>query len=144
MALGFPRSLTSELPRIVDDGSGQDVLLHHLAANRPCLAANGICTSPTTEVLEAAARDARLAVTVVPRLCQGAFDALEHGDGARHDAIVAEELDRLAAQVDVVVLAQASMARIAAGRPEDGTRVLSSPRLAMERLAELGAATGTA
>ncbi|MGN6403505.1 aspartate/glutamate racemase family protein, partial [Sinomonas sp.] len=52
---------------------------------------------PTTEVVEAAARDARLAVTVVPRLCQGAFDALEHGDGARHDAIVAEELDRLAA-----------------------------------------------
>jgi hypothetical protein len=92
--------------------------------------------APTTELVEAAAREAGRAVTAVSRLCDGAFAALDRGDGARHDAIVAEELDRLAAEVDVVVLAQASMARIAAARPAGGTRVLSSPRLAMERLAE--------
>lgn len=90
---------------------------------------------PTTELVEATAREAGRPVTVVSRLCEGAFAALDRGDGARHDAIIAEELDRLAAEVDVVVLAQASMARIAAARPAGGTRVLSSPRLAMERLA---------
>lgn len=92
--------------------------------------------APTTEIVEAAARDAGRDVTVVSRLCDGAFAALSRGDGARHDAIIAGELDRLAAEVDVVVLAQASMARIAAGGPAGGTPVLSSPRLAMERLAE--------
>ncbi|WP_458316512.1 aspartate/glutamate racemase family protein [Mycolicibacterium brisbanense] len=94
---------------------------------------------PTTDLVAAAAHDAgRTGVQVVSRLCDGAFAALERGDRARHDAIVAEELDRLAAAVDVVVLAQASMARIAATRPTGGTHVLSSPRLAMERVAYMG------
>ena len=91
--------------------------------------------APTTELVEAAAHEAARDVTVVARLCEGAFAALSRGDGARHDALIADELDRLAAEVDVVVLAQASMARIAAARPAGGTPVLSSPRLAMERLA---------
>ncbi|GAB7003304.1 aspartate/glutamate racemase family protein [Nocardioides sp. AN3] len=90
---------------------------------------------PTTELVEAAAYESGRVVTVVPRLCEGAFEALGRGDAARHDAIVAEDLDHLAAEVDVVVLAQASMARIAAARPAGGTPVLSSPRLAVERLA---------
>lgn len=91
---------------------------------------------PTTHVIVAAAEQAGAAVSVVPVLCEGAFDALARGDAAGHDRIVAESLDRLAAEVDVVVLAQASMARIAAVRPAGGTPVLSSPRLAMERLAD--------
>jgi Asp/Glu/hydantoin racemase len=91
--------------------------------------------APTTSLVEAAAREAARPVSVVSRLCDGAFDALQGGDAARHDAIIAEDLDRLAAEVDVVVLAQASMARIAAGRPAGGIPVLSSPRLAMEHLA---------
>jgi Asp/Glu/hydantoin racemase len=91
---------------------------------------------PTTELVEAAAREAGRVVSVIPRLCEGAFAALGNGDRDRHDAIIAEELERLAADVDVVVLAQASMARVAAQRPVAGAPVLSSPRLAMERLAE--------
>ncbi|MFS2087722.1 aspartate/glutamate racemase family protein [Paenarthrobacter nicotinovorans] len=94
--------------------------------------------SPTAAVIESAARAAGREVTVIPRLCEGAFFALDRGDTARHDAIIAEELDSLLAEVDVVVLAQASMARIAAMRPIDGSRVLSSPRLAVERLATQG------
>lgn len=90
---------------------------------------------PTTELLEASARALGRRVTVVPRICEGAFAALSRGDRPAHDAIVTAELDRLAAEVDVVVLAQASMARVAAARPDGGTPVLSSPRLAVERLA---------
>lgn len=93
--------------------------------------------APTADLVEAAAREAGRPVTVVSRLCEGAFEALGRGDGELHDAVVAEQLAALTAEVDVVVLAQASMARIAAKRPAGGTPVLSSPRLAMERLAEL-------
>lgn len=91
--------------------------------------------TPTVDLVENAASVSGRQITVLPRLCVGAFAALDRGDGALHDTIVAAELDRLAAEVDVVVLAQASMARIAAVRPEGGTPVLSSPRLAMAGLA---------
>jgi hypothetical protein len=94
--------------------------------------------APTAAVVESAARAAGRDVSVTPRLCEGAFAALDRGDAARHDAIIAEELDSLLEKVDVVVLAQASMARIAAKRPDDSSRVLSSPRLAVERLAGQG------
>lgn len=91
--------------------------------------------TPTTDLVEASARASGRAVTVIPRLCEGAFEALSHGDRDRHDEIVGEQLERLAAEVDVVVLAQASMARVAATRAVGSTPVLSSPRLAVEKLA---------
>ena len=94
---------------------------------------------PTTDLVESSAQALGRAVEVTPRLCSGAFEALERGDMQRHDAIVANELDRLVEQVGVVVLAQASMARIAARRAIGNTAVLSSPRLAMESLAGLHA-----
>ena len=49
------------------------------------------------------------------RLCEGAFDALMGGDVARHDAMVADALGTLGREVDVIVLAQASMARVVEG-----------------------------
>ena len=49
------------------------------------------------------------------RLAEGAFQALRSGDGARHDALVTAALRDLAARVDVIVLAQASMARAVGG-----------------------------
>jgi len=100
--------------------------------------------APTTELVEAAAQEAGTAVEAVARICDGAFAALERGDRSRHDAIIGEELDRLASEVDVVVLAQASMARIAAARSEDGPPVLSSPRLAMEKMAGARTSGGAA
>ena len=93
--------------------------------------------APTTELVEVCAREMECEVEVVPRLCADAFASLQRGDPARHDEIVATELELLAGTVDVVVLAQASMARIAAGRPDDGTPILSSPRSAIEQLAEI-------
>ena len=92
---------------------------------------------PTTDLVTQSARAAGRDVEVISRLCDGAFDALQAGDMQAHDAIVAEELDRLVSEADVVVLAQASMARIAAVRASVATPVLSSPRSSVERLAEL-------
>jgi glutamate racemase len=102
------------------------------------LATLGTTLGPTTDLVTDSARVLGRTVDVIPRLCSEAFAALERGDAQRHDAILAQELDRLVEQVDVVVLAQASMARIAAARPASDTPVLSSPRLAMEHLAGLG------
>jgi Asp/Glu/hydantoin racemase len=94
---------------------------------------------PTVQLVERRAREAEKDVEVVSRLCDGAFDALAAGDRERHDELVREALRELTANVDVVVLAQASMARVADTLSEAERRVpiLASPRLGMQRVAEL-------
>jgi hypothetical protein len=86
-------------------------------------------------VLDRAARLHRK-VSVVPHLCVGAFDALVAGDRKTHDTRVSEGLLALAGKVDVVVLAQASMASVLAGpnAPFIRVPVLSSPELGVQRL----------
>ncbi|MBI2321468.1 MAG: aspartate/glutamate racemase family protein [Chloroflexi bacterium] len=67
-----------------------------------------------------------------------AFAALNAGDGARHDTIVLEEAQRLAPQVDALVLAQASMARLVPQFPADlAVPVLASPTLAVAKVREV-------
>lgn len=95
---------------------------------------------PTADLVRRTSHDHGVSVQVLARVCEGAFAALGRGDTERHDAIVADELDRLVEQVDVVVLAQASMARIADGRGGGAIPILSSPRLVMQRLAGVAAA----
>ncbi len=75
-------------------------------------------------------------VRIEAYVCEGAFAALKAGDIARHDELVEAGLQRIEPLADVVILAQASMARVLAG-PEATSRVpiLSSPRLAMAALA---------
>ncbi|MEO3804568.1 aspartate/glutamate racemase family protein [Nonomuraea sp. B1E8] len=89
---------------------------------------------PTTRLVRRAASRQGVAREVVPHLCDGAFDALRGGDPARHDALVLDGFGRLAGQVDVVVLAQASMARIVT-EADGGVPVLSSPRSGVAQLA---------
>jgi Asp/Glu/hydantoin racemase len=74
-------------------------------------------------------------VLVVPRLAEGAFKALKAGDPERHDELVRAAFRSLLGTVDVIVLAQASMARVAESIAEEaaGTPILVSPRLGLER-----------
>lgn len=90
---------------------------------------------PTTELLTARAAAAGAEVTVDAVLCEGAYDALFAGDTARHDQIIREFLYDMMGRNDAIILAQASMARVADQIPEADMRVpiLSSPRLGMER-----------
>lgn len=77
-------------------------------------------------------------VEIVSVLRPDAWQALTNGQGDRHDEILAEEAALLAPRVDVLVLAQASMARAAARMPADLTvSVLSSPALAVEKVKEV-------
>lgn len=95
--------------------------------------------APTADLIRRLAAEAGKKVQVTDRLCEGAFAAVLAGDTATHDAKVAAALGELGKQSDVIVLAQASMARVADALPVEQRRVpiLSSPRLAVEKLAEV-------
>jgi len=104
------------------------------------VAATALTTlEPTTHLVHARAAVMGCSVKVEPALCEGAYAALLAGDVSTHDAIVRKYVMGLMDRNDVVILAQASMARVADGiNPEEArVPVLSSPRLAVERLAEL-------
>jgi Asp/Glu/hydantoin racemase len=94
---------------------------------------------PTADLIQRKASEAGKQVTIVSKVCKGAFEALGAGDTSRHDCLVAEGLKELMSQVDVIVLAQASMARIVDALPdsEKTMPIFSSPRLAVERLAKI-------
>lgn len=93
--------------------------------------------TPTVSLIERKASAAGKNVRVISKLCEGAFDAFIAGDTAKHDALVKTGLLELIPQVDVIVLAQASMARIVESLSESDRLlpILSSPRLAVEHLA---------
>jgi Asp/Glu/hydantoin racemase len=93
---------------------------------------------PTARLIQNRADAQGKPAQVVSKLCEGAFDAVISGDTARHDAIVRDGLRGLIEQVDVVVLAQASMARVVdtLSEAERKVPVLSSPRLGVEFLAQ--------
>ena len=93
--------------------------------------------APTADLIRAAAERLGTEVSVQTRLCAGAFDVLMAGDRAAHDAMVIEQAKSIAANVDLIVLAQASMDRLAEPlERETGLAVLSSPRMGIELLAE--------
>jgi Asp/Glu/hydantoin racemase len=91
---------------------------------------------PTSDLVARTAAASGRAPAVTARLCDGAFEALVAGRQDEHDRIVGAELRALAAEVDVVVLAQASMARILGGPHGEGIAVpvLSSPELGVLKL----------
>ena len=93
--------------------------------------------NPTSDLVRRRAALAGKSLELTSRLCEGAFDALMAGDSAKHDAIVAAALRELSAQVDVIVLAQASMARVVDTLPEAERRVpiFASPAIAIDHLA---------
>ena len=98
----------------------------------------GTTLDPTMELLRQTAAKENRIVQVIAGLCPGAFDAVTGGDSAAHDAIVREKITELSKVVDVVVLAQPSMARVVETIPEAelSKPVLSSPTLAIQHAAE--------
>jgi Asp/Glu/hydantoin racemase len=89
--------------------------------------------APTVGLIREKAAAAGRDVSIVESLCEGAFAAVLAGDTATHDRILGESLTRLVNDVDVVVLAQASMARVVDRLPPEirRTPMLSSPVLAV-------------
>jgi len=93
--------------------------------------------APTGDIIRRAAADTgRTGCGVTEELCEGAFQRLSVGDREGHDAIVVDGFRRLAPKVDLIVLAQASMANALAplGPEPDGIPVLTSPELGMQHV----------
>jgi Asp/Glu/hydantoin racemase len=95
--------------------------------------------APTADLIRAEAKKQAKQAVVTTTLCEGAFQAVISGDTATHDRIVGDAIRELTQQVEVMVLAQASMARVADALPADSRKVpiLSSPRPAIEYVATL-------
>ena len=92
---------------------------------------------PTADLVQRRAQTVGKEIQLTSRLCEGAFEALMSGDAAKHDALVTDALKELSKQVDVIVLAQASMARVVDSLPDAGKHVpvLASPGIAVDYLA---------
>lgn len=95
--------------------------------------------NPTTDLIRRQAEIQGKKVDIQSELCSGAFKFFLSGDLEKHDKAICEAVEKLAKEVDVIVLAQASMARaVSKLDPESlGVPVLSSPPLAVDYLAQV-------
>ena len=99
--------------------------------------------APTVGLLNERADLAGRHPVIVEEVVEGAFAAVVAGDRATHDRLVAEAIERLGADADVVVLAQASMASAAAAA-HVSVPVLSSIAPGIDRLRAFVSALPTA
>jgi Asp/Glu/hydantoin racemase len=96
---------------------------------------------PTTALLRKKAAEAGRTVELVECLCEEAFPAVLAGDTATHDRMLRHALTEDLKGVDLIVLAQASMARVV---DTLATGVLQTPILSSPELAVLSARSALA
>lgn len=93
---------------------------------------------PSTDLVATKADQTGTAVTIESLHVEDALVARKRGDLDRHDELVTEDASDLAENVDVLILAQASMSHLRPKLDEDvDVPVLSSPHMAMERIADI-------
>ena len=122
-----------------------DAMAEHAAATARrigVLATVPTTLGPTADLIRAHARELGRDVQVVQHLCTGAFETLMGGDKAAHDEMVLAGLRELARDVELVVLAQASMSRLQPTLEQSvGIPVLSSPQMGIKMLAAIAHGT---
>lgn len=113
-----------------------------MAQNIGVIATLPTTLEPTSALVQARALAQGRAIEIVEHLCRDAFEAVSSGDTETHDQIVAAGLKELMSKVQVVVLAQASMARVVdtLTETEKIVPILSSPQLGVEAAKETIAA----
>lgn len=85
---------------------------------------------PTVNLLKQKAAQKTKEIIVLEGLAKGAFEALLNGDAETHDVLILETAANIAADCEVLVLAQGSMARMQVKiREVTGKDVLASPVL---------------
>ncbi len=95
--------------------------------------------APSCRLVEKKAKKAGKNVTVTRYLVDGALDILMSGDVDKHNELVISAIRKAEKENDVVVLAQGSMTAILPLLGDTSKPVLTSPRLAVERVRkELG------
>lgn len=94
--------------------------------------------NPTTKLLEEKASILGKKVLLTPRLIEGAYQRIINGDQAGHDNLLMDTFSFLLNEVDVIVLAQVSMAGVAEKMPEeDRAKFFSSPSFAINQVKTL-------
>lgn len=103
------------------------------------IATNASTLQPSESLLLLEARRVGRQIEVRTRLVVGALDELRAGRAANHDELVDRAIREEAADADVVVLAQATMARVldAMTGPPTPVPVLSSPDLALAQVRDI-------
>ncbi|MBN1361770.1 MAG: aspartate/glutamate racemase family protein [Sedimentisphaerales bacterium] len=101
-----------------------------------------LATVPTTvpaseRLLRLAAQDAGKKVKVKTVLCSEAFEEIKKGNTDKHNAMLIEEIDRLAGEVDAIVLAQVSMSALEPELNHTKVPVLNSGRTAFNKIREI-------
>jgi len=95
--------------------------------------------APTTDLIEACAAAVGHEIAIIPIDATSAWEAFLAGDHDRYAATIAEHVRAQATEVDVIVLAQASMAPAASLLADLTVPVLTSPAIAIEAIrAQLG------
>ena len=119
----------------IDDGMTKQAVLK--ASRIGVLATVPTTLPPTIALLEEKAAELDKEVQLQQGLALGAFDKLMAGDQEGHDQMVLAQAQMLAPQVELLVLAQASMTRLAPMLAEaTGLEVLSSPSLGVLSIKE--------
>ena len=93
---------------------------------------------PTVRLVQRQADEINKQITVVEGLAIGAFEALMAGKADEHDALILKTAQDIAGQVDVIVLAQGSMAKMQEKLAQaTGVTVLSSPLLGVQEVRDV-------
>lgn len=117
----------------VDAGMAREAVAR--GARIGVLATLSTTLKPTGDLLRRTAKEQARPITLDEILVEGAYAALLQGDQSRHDALIASALDAATRSNDLVVLAQASMARVLPQIGEDQqAKVLTSPPYAVEEV----------
>ncbi|WP_077328982.1 aspartate/glutamate racemase family protein [Virgibacillus siamensis] len=92
---------------------------------------------PTITLLNSKSAELNREVEIFSKVAGEAYQRLIAGDKDDHDQIIAEALTKMGEEADVVVLAQASMARVVSTLPKElQNKFLSSPESGVERVKE--------
>ena len=98
------------------------------ASNIGVLATLPSTLAPTAKLIATMSAERSKKIEIVEGLAEGAFQAVMSGDRETHDNLILEASKSVADKVDLLVLAQGSMARMAEKLSNDsGKPVLSSP-----------------
>jgi Asp/Glu/hydantoin racemase len=92
---------------------------------------------PTIRLIQQKAAQKKVQLEIIEALAEGAFEALLSGKPQVHDEIVKSKILALADDVDVIVLAQVSMARLVKSLGDLKVPVLSSPRSGVEAVRDI-------
>lgn len=93
------------------------------------IASLGTTIEPTVNFLRAKAEERGMEPQIVSCVAEGAYEALNSGNSTLHDSLITDAARKLAESVDVILLAQGSMARLEEPLSRElPVPVLSSPK----------------